>query len=220
MTTDPPMSAEQLRDLMVERQLIQRDINDLQVLAAMRRVPRHRFVSGKPLETAYADYPIPIGHQQTISQPYIVALTTQLIEPQRRFRVLDVGTGSGYQAAVLAELVSDVISLEIVPHLAVDAESRLTELGYANIKVHCADAWHGWPDRAPFDAIVSAAAPEKVPPQLVEQLRVGGRLVMPVGRGRQSLVVVEKLDGETTRTRDVCPVSFVSMTGHAERAGA
>lgn len=220
MTIDSQTSAEELRDLMVERQLAGRDIDNSQVLEAIRRVPRHRFVPNKSLETAYADHPIPIGHRQTISQPYIVALTTQLIQPQPHFRVLDVGTGSGYQAAVLAELVADIVSLEIIPELATESAERLNELGYQNIEVHCADAWHGWPDAAPFDAIVSAAAPKNTPPKLIQQLRVGGRLVMPVGRGRQSLIVVEKLDDRTTRTRDVCPVSFVPMTGHAERAGA
>lgn len=219
MNTHPQKTSEQFRDLMVAQQLVRRDIDDPNVLAAMRRVPRHRFVPGKPLETAYGDHPIPIGHQQTISQPYIVALTTQLIRPEPQIRVLDIGTGSGYQAAVLAELVAEVVSLEIVPDLATAAQTRLAELGYQNIEVHCSDAWHGWPDSAPFDAIVSAAAPESVPPMLIDQLRPGGRLVMPIGRGRQSLVVVEKLDDHTTRTRDVCPVSFVPMTGHAERSG-
>lgn len=223
MNADPSPSdrsvddiAAELRAQMVEQQLIRRDIHDASVLEAMRRVPRHRFVPGATIETAYADHPIPIGHRQTISQPYIVALTTQLIVPQAEFRVLDIGTGSGFQAAVLAELVTSVISLEIVPELAVEAGSRLAELGYDNVEVHCDDAWHGWPSQAPFDAIVSAAAPEFVPPNLIEQLRPGGRLVMPIGRGRQSLVIVEKQPDGTTRTHNVCPVSFVPMTGAAE----
>jgi protein-L-isoaspartate(D-aspartate) O-methyltransferase len=209
----------ELRCRMVEQQLLRRDITDERVLQAMRTVPRHEFIPDTPLERAHADHPISIGQGQTISQPYIVALTTQLIRPEPHFRVLDVGTGSGYQAAVLGELVAEVLSLEIVPELAKSARSRLVELGYSHVQVRNADAWRGWPEAAaaPFDAIVAAAAPETVPPRLIEQLRPGGRLVMPVGRERQTLVVVEKLTDGTTRTRDVCPVSFVPMTGGRDR---
>jgi len=203
----------ELRCRMVEQQLLRRDITDERVLDAMRTVPRHEFIPDTPLVRAYADHPILIGHGQTISQPYIVALTTQLICPEPHFRVLDVGTGSGYQAAVLAELVAEVVSLEILPELAKSAQSRLVELGYSKVHVCNTDAFRGWPELAPFDAIVAAAAPEAVPPRLIEQLKPGGRLVMPVGRERQTLVVVEKRSDGTTQTRDVCPVSFVPMTG-------
>jgi protein-L-isoaspartate(D-aspartate) O-methyltransferase len=204
------------RSRMVEQQLLRRDITDERVLQAMRKVPRHAFIPDTPLERAYADHPIPIGQGQTISQPYIVALTTQLIRPEPHFRVLDVGTGSGYQAAVLAELNEDVFGLEIVPELAKSAQLRLVEVGYSGIQVRNADAWRGWPEAAPFDAIVAAAAPAEVPPRLIEQLKPGGRLVMPVGRERQTLVVVQKQSDGTTQTREVCPVAFVPMTGESD----
>ncbi len=203
----------ELRCRMVEQQLLRRDITDERVLQAMRKVPRHEFVPNTPLERAHADHPILIGEGQTVSQPYIVALTTQLIRPESHFRVLDVGTGSGYQAAVLAELVAEVFSLEILPELEKSAQSRLVELGYLHVQVRNANAWQGWSEAAPFDAIVAAAAPERVPPRLIEQLKPGGRLVMPVGRERQTLVVVEMRSDGTTQTREVCPVSFVPMTG-------
>jgi protein-L-isoaspartate(D-aspartate) O-methyltransferase len=220
MNSEPPQPnrpvdevCAELRSRMVKQQLLRRDITDERVLEAMRKVPRHEFIPDTPLERAYADHPILIGQGQTISQPYIVALATQLIRPEPHFRVLDVGTGSGYQAAVLAELVAEVFSLEILPELAKSAQPRLVELGYSGVHVRNADAWRGWPEAATFDAIVAAAAPADIPPRLIEQLRPGGRLVMPVGRERQTLVVVEKRSDGTTQTRDVCPVSFVPMTG-------
>ena len=203
----------ELRCRLVEQQLLRRDITDERVLQAMRKVPRHEFVPNTPLERAHADHPILIGEGQTVSQPYIVALTTQLIRPESHFRVLDVGTGSGYQAAVLAELVAEVFSLEILPELEKSAQSRLVELGYLHVQVRNANAWQGWSEAAPFDAIVAAAAPERVPPRLIEQLKPGGRLVMPVGRERQTLVVDEMRSAGTPQTREVCPVSFVPMTG-------
>ena len=201
---------------MVERQLIRRDITNEAVLHAMGHVPRHRFVPDVRLETAYADHPIPIGHGQTISQPYIVALMTQLVQPQPEFRALDVGTGCGYQAAVLATLVKEVCTMEIVRELAEAARQRFQELHFDNVETRCGDAWNGWVDRAPFDVIICAAAPEVVPPALIEQLKPGGRLVLPVGSGGQQLVLIQK-SGESEISRSViAPVSFVRMTGRAE----
>lgn len=201
---------------MVRWQLQRRDISDERVLEAMRRVPRHRFVPESQREAAYGDHALPIGHGQTISQPYIVALMTQLSRCGPDSKVLDVGTGSGYQAAVLAELVDKVYSIEIVEPLASEARERLSDLGYENVEVRHGDGYHGWPEHAPFDAIITAAAPGRVPQPLVDQLAVGGRLVIPIGRGYQELVVIEKRSGGKTSRRTVLPVAFVPMTGTAE----
>jgi protein-L-isoaspartate(D-aspartate) O-methyltransferase len=201
------------RARMVRAQLRARDITDPRVLEAMGRVPRERFVPEPLRPQAYADYPLPIGHEQTISQPYIVALMTQLARPRPDARALDIGTGSGYQAAVLAELVREVCSIEILCPLADEARGRLEQLGYANVEVRCGDGYRGWPERAPFDVIILAAAPDHIPPALVEQLAPGGRLVLPVGEEDQELVVIEKrADGSVTRAA-VAPVRFVPMTG-------
>ncbi len=182
----------------------------------MGKVPRHRFVPKDWRPCAYADGPLPIGHGQTISQPYIVALMTQLARPMRDAKVLDVGTGSGYQAAVLAEIVDQVYSVEINEEHAKHAQELLRELGYENIQVRCADGYQGWPEHAPFDAIVVAAAPDHVPEPLLDQLAIGGRLIMPVGKHHQTLMLIEKReDGAITR-RSVAPVAFVPMTGIAE----
>ncbi len=206
-----------LRQQMVERQLRARGIRDERVLQAMADVPRHNFIPGVDLQTAYGDHPVAIGYRQTISQPYIVALMTEMIRPQPGARVLDVGTGSGYQAAVLAELVAEVFTIEIVPELAEAARARLLESGYRNISFRTSDAFAGWPDAAPFDGIISAAAPIEIPDALVDQLAPGGRLVMPVGTESQRLVVVTKAsDGSLTR-EDAGAVAFVRMTGKAER---
>jgi protein-L-isoaspartate(D-aspartate) O-methyltransferase len=202
---------------MVQKQLRERDVTDARVLAAMGRVPRHEFVPKPLLGLAYADSPLPIGHDQTISQPYIVALMTQLVRPKATARALDVGTGSGYQAAVLAELCKQVYSIEIVKPLADDARRRLTRLGYKNIEVRCGDGYRGWPEHAPFDLIVVAAAPDHIPKPLVEQLAAGGRLVIPVGRYFQDLMVVEKKKDGSTRRWKVVPVAFVPMTGEAQK---
>jgi protein-L-isoaspartate(D-aspartate) O-methyltransferase len=200
---------------MVARQLAARDVDDERVLAALGRVPRHEFVPPELVRSAYEDTPLPIGYDQTISQPYIVALMTQLAAPGPESNVLDVGTGSGYQAAVLAELAGRVASIEIVAPLAEAARRRLESLGYRNVEVRCGDGRLGWPERAPFDAIIVAAAPEQVPQPLVDQLAPGGRLVIPVGDWDQRLLVVEKAaDGSLTR-RSVAPVAFVPMTGGA-----
>ena len=203
------------RRQMVRCQLQGRDITDRRVLEVMERVRRHRFVPESWQDSAYEDHPLPLGHGQTISQPYIVALMTQLAQPQPKSRALDVGTGSGYQAAVLAELCQAVYSIEIVEPLAKEARQRLAELGYKNVQVRGGDGYGGWAEHAPFDIIIVAAAPDHVPQRLVEQLAPGGRLVIPVGRPYQDLLVVEKqADGETRRWK-VTDVAFVPMTGEA-----
>lgn len=203
---------------MVEEQLCSRDITDPRVLEAMRFVPRHEFVPDRLKNRAYEDCPLPIGHSQTISQPYIVALMTQLARPGPASRVLDVGTGCGYQAAVMARLAATVWSIEIVDELAVQAQKRLGRMGYPNIHVSCCDGFQGLIQQAPFDAIVVAAAPAHIPPPLIEQLAVGGRLVIPVGGSRQCLTVVEKRPDGTVQTEEIAPVVFVPMTGAAREA--
>jgi protein-L-isoaspartate(D-aspartate) O-methyltransferase len=205
------------RRLMVQSQLAARDIDDQRVLDAMGRIPRHEFVPEELRASAYADRPLPIGDGQTISQPYIVALMTQLAQPKPDSRALDIGTGSGYQAAVLSALCKQVYSVEIVPSLAGSATRRLDDLGYANVTVRCGDGYRGWPEHAPFDLIIVAAAPDHVPPALIEQLSPGGRLVLPVGDSYQNLVVVEKQQGGQARQWTVIPVAFVPMTGEARR---
>lgn len=205
------------RQHMVEHQLVRRGIDDARVLDAMRKVPRHRFVPDELADQAYLDQPLPIGHEQTISQPYIVALMSQLARPQPGDRVLEIGTGSGYQAAVLAELAVEVYSIEIVTPLATRAALLLRRLGYANLAVRSGDGYAGWPEHAPFDAIVVTAAPERVPAPLLEQLRPGGRLVIPVGpiHAAQDLRVIEKRADGSLHERVVTPVRFVPLTGPA-----
>ena len=205
-----------LRQDMVARQLRARGIRDQRVLQAMAAVPRHSFVPGNDLQTAYGDHPVAIGHRQTISQPYIVALMTELIQPRPDSRVLDVGTGSGYQAAVLAELVGEVFTIEILPELATTAQDRLQALGYQNIQFRSGDAFAGWPEAGLFDGIIAAAAPADIPDALVEQLAPGGRLVLPVGTDSQRLVIVTKGDDDTVTREDAGAVAFVPMTGQAE----
>ena len=207
------------RQQMVDRQLRRRDISDARVLEVMGRIPRHRFVAENLADSAYNDHPLPIGHGQTISQPYIVALMTQLAQPKPQSRVLDVGTGSGYQAAVLAELCKDVYSIEILKPLADEARERLASLGYKNVEVRHGDGYQGWKEHAPFDAILVAAAPAHVPQPLTEQLAPGGRLVVPVGRHFQDLIVIEKQPNGSLRRTSVALVKFVPMTGEAEKAG-
>jgi len=202
------------RARMVDEQIRGRGVRDEKVLAAMGKVPRHLFVSEELAGAAYSDEPLPIGHGQTISQPYIVALMTELAELQGGETVLEVGTGSGYQAAVLAEIAARVFSIEIVEPLAASATERLRRLGYANILVRQGDGYRGWPEEAPFDAIIVTAAPDHVPPPLVDELRVGGRLVIPVGDLSQELLVITKTDDGTV-TKRVIPVRFVPMTGEA-----
>ena len=199
-----------LRERMVEQQIAARGVTDPAVLDAMRSVPRHRFAPDAPPELAYADRPLPIGHNQTISQPYIVARMTELVRPDSTDRALEIGTGSGYQAAVLASIVDSVYTIEIIPELAATAAKRLRRLGYENAIVRNADGFKGWPARAPFDVIIVTAAPENIPPPLIDQLADGGRMIIPVGpTGRtQSLTLVTKEDGEVSK-RQLAPVRFV-----------
>ena len=203
------------RARMVRQQIAERGIADQAVLGAMLAVPRHLFVPPAHRDRAYGDHPWPIGHGQTISQPYIVAFMTELLDLEAGDRVLEVGTGSGYQAAVASMLVDSVFTVEIVPELAESAETRLGELGYRDVIVRNADGYYGWEEHAPFDAIFVTAAAGHIPPPLVQQLVPGGRMAIPVGGPFQvqNLVLVEKgMDGSVT-TRSVLPVQFVPLTG-------
>jgi len=197
---------------MVEEQIEARGVKDARVLEAMRTVPRHLFVPESRRSMAYEDFPLPIGEGQTISQPYIVAVMTELLELSADDRVLEIGTGSGYQAAVLAEIVKEVDSIEIVPGLGNRAKALLEELGYDNISVRIGDGYEGWPGKAPFDAVIVTCAPEAIPQPLIDQLKEGGRLIIPVGPAGavQELVRGVKVDGEL-RTKDVFSVRFVPM---------
>ena len=197
---------------MVEEQIVARGVQDPAVLAAMRRVPRHEFVPEVSRVAAYADRPLPIGEGQTISQPYIVALMSELAAVRPRARVLEIGTGSGYQAAVLATLGAEVYTIEIVSSLAARAAATFTRLGYHTIHTRKGDGFRGWPEAAPFAAIVVTAAPAEVPPALLAQVALGGRLVIPVGTAEQELQVHERT-ADGVRVRSVIPVRFVPMTG-------
>ena len=202
------------RRAMARDQLEARDIDDPAVLEAMRNVPRHEFVPTMLRMRAYADHPLPIGNQQTISQPYIVALMTQLAEVSADDVVLEVGTGSGYQAAVLAEIVNQVYTIEIISELAASARERLTSLGYDNVRVRAGDGYLGWEEKAPFDAILVTAAATEVPQPLVEQLKPGGIMIIPVGpRSKvQSLRRIQKAEDGSTTNEEVIPVVFVPLT--------
>jgi protein-L-isoaspartate(D-aspartate) O-methyltransferase len=205
------------RQRMVERQLKARDIKDERVLAAMAKVPREAFVPPESRDASYEDGPLPIGYGQTISQPYIVAFMTQQLRPKPNDRVLEIGTGSGYQAAVLAELVSEVYSIEIVEPLAKGAEATLARFGYKNVHVKVADGYKGWPEAAPFDAIIVTCAPDKIPKPLTDQLKDGGRMVIPVGeRFAQQLYLLEKKNGQLKESVTL-PVRFVPMLREGEK---
>jgi len=204
---------------MIQEQLVGagRNITNARVLAVMEKVPRHEFVPEEYRDRAYEDRALPIGYDQTISQPYVVAFMTEQLDPKPTDRVLEIGTGSGYQAAVLAQLVAEVHTIEIIEPLAKRAEADLKRLGYTNIHVRAGDGSQGWPEAAPFDAIIVTCAPEKVPQPLVEQLKDGGRMIIPIGRmGDQELVLLRKQGGQLEK-RAVLPVRFVPMTGGAQR---
>jgi protein-L-isoaspartate(D-aspartate) O-methyltransferase len=204
------------RERMVAGQIEARGVRDPRVLDALRAIPRHEFVPDEQRTHAYEDRPLPIGEGQTISQPYIVAVMTELLELDGSEKVLEIGTGSGYQAAVLAKLAREVWSIEIVPELARRAEADLRRLGYANVHVRDGDGYRGWPEQAPFDAIIVTAAPGHVPEPLVEQLALGGRMVLPVGDRSQDLVLLVRGE-EGVRQERLLGVRFVPMTGEAER---
>lgn len=200
------------RDAMVRRQIEARGVKDPAVLEAMRSVPRHLFVPASVRDHAYADHPLPIGFQQTISQPYIVALMTELAAPRADHRVLEIGTGSGYQAAILAKIVAEVYSIEIVEPLARQAQQTLQALQFDNVQVKAGDGYLGWPDQAPFDSIIVTAAPPRIPQPLLDQLKVGGRMVIPVGESYQELLVITRTE-TGFQQRKTIPVRFVPMTG-------
>lgn len=205
------------RRRMVEEQISPRGVTAPRVLAALRTVPRHLFVPESERGNAYADRPLPIGSGQTISQPYIVALMTSLLDVRPGDRILEVGTGSGYQAAVLSRLAREVYSVEILESLGNRARRTLSVVGYNNVRVRVGDGYQGWPEEAPFDGIIVTAAPPRVPEPLLRQLKVGGKLVIPVGEGYQDLeVLTRRADGGFDRAK-VLPVRFVPMTGQAQR---
>jgi protein-L-isoaspartate(D-aspartate) O-methyltransferase len=208
----PAEDYNEARQAMVTLQLQHRDITDPRVLAAMGQVPRHRFVPGSLASRAYGDYPLPIGQGQTISQPYIVALMTEWAEVRPGDKVLEVGTGSGYQAAVLAEITDKVFSIELRPELAREAAARLQSLGYARVRLKSGDGYLGWPEEAPFDAILVTAAAPQVPPALAAQLKEGGRLVIPLGApgGVQTLVRLRQTQGKLKEEASL-PVRFVPL---------
>jgi protein-L-isoaspartate(D-aspartate) O-methyltransferase len=205
------------RSDMVAKQVAARGVKDPRVLEAMRTVPRHIFIPEDLLDEAYGDYPLPIGYGQTISQPYIVALMTELLQLEGDEKVLEVGTGSGYQAAVLSLLAKEVYSIDIVPELAVSAKERLGQLGCHNVEVMVADGWKGLPFKGPFEAIIVTAAAEEIPRALEEQLAEGGRMVIPVGPhgGVQELVLITKMHGKITR-KEVTSVRFVPLVKEGE----
>jgi len=212
-TKSPEEEFSSKRESMVQTQIKARGIKDHSVLAALSKVERHRFVPARYLDLAYSDQPLPIGEGQTISQPYIVALMTELLALQGREKVLEIGTGSGYQAAILAETAKEVYSVEIVEVLASRAGKLLLELGYQNVKVRTGDGYLGWPEAAPFDAIIITCAPDHLPPPLIDQLKEGGRLVVPLGhRHAQGLKLITKHAGKLHST-NIIPVFFVPMTG-------
>ncbi len=202
-----------LRQAMIENQIIDRGVSDERVIKAMNDVPRHLFVKESLRDLAYADGPLPIGYNQTISQPYIVAYMTEILQPDTHHIVLEVGTGSGYQAAILSKLVNHVYSIEIIPELGKEAANRLDKLGYDNVTVKIGDGYNGWEEHAPFDRIIVTAAPEQIPKKLVDQLKSGGLMVLPVGKtsfGQDMRVVKKDKTGQVT-TQETIPVRFVPM---------
>jgi protein-L-isoaspartate(D-aspartate) O-methyltransferase len=215
-TTCRAQDVDSARRAMVEKQIAAREIRDPRVLDVMRRVPRHEFVPAAMKRFAYDDNPLPIGKGQTISQPFIVAYMTEQLAVKPGHKILEIGTGSGYQAAVLAELAKEVYTIEIVPELAAESEKTLRRLGYKNVHVRAGDGYRGWPEHAPFDGIIVTAAPDHIPPALVEQLAVGGRMIIPVGDAYQDMTVITKTAGGVVERKTI-PVRFVPMTGEAQR---
>ena len=207
------------RARMVSRQIEARAVKDPNVLKAMRVVPRHAFIRSREQRYAYADYPLPIGYDQTISQPYIVAFMTEALKLDPNSVVFEVGTGSGYQAAVCAEICKEVYTIEIVEELAKSAKTRLKELGYPNVFTKAGDAFFGWPEHAPFDAIIGTAAAGRIPEPLIEQLKIGGRMILPYGSpyGFQYLVLITKDKDGNLQSKNVMPVRFVPMTGEVQK---
>jgi protein-L-isoaspartate(D-aspartate) O-methyltransferase len=206
------------REKMVETQISARGITDEKVLYAMRKVPRHEFIPPqyRKIYDPYGDHPVPIGYNQTISQPYVVALMTQLLSLKEDDKVLEIGTGSGYQAAILAEIVKEVYTIEIIPELARRAQKTLSRLGYNNVKVKIGDGYYGWQEYAPFDAIIVTCAPDHIPKPLIKQLRDGGRMVIPVSDYIYQMLYLVKKEGGVIRRETVIPVLFVPMKGAAE----
>ena len=200
------------RRRMVEEQIRARGVTTGSVLRAMEKVPRHAFVPEPLRDKAYADHPLPIGYDQTISQPAIVAYMTEAADVSKKEKVLEIGTGSGYQAAVLGEVAGEVYTIEIIPELAERSRRLLAELGYTNVHVRAGNGYLGWPEQAPFDAIVVTAAPDEVPQALIDQLAVGGRMVIPVGTTNQEMMIITKTRKGVTRRKTI-PVRFVPMTG-------
>ncbi len=205
-----------LRKSMVAEQIKARGITDPRVLEAMEKVPRHKFLPPHLWDEAYDDGPLPIGYGQTISQPYVVAYMTEQLQLTGTEKVLEIGTGSGYQTAILAELAKEVYSIEIVPELGHRAARILKELGYTNVHVRIGDGYRGWPEEAPFDAILLAAAPDHIPQPLLDQLKEGGRMILPVGEYYQDLVLIRKTEEGIIKESKI-PVRFVPMRGEAEK---
>jgi len=207
------------RQAMVAKDIKGRGVRDRQVLAAMGKVPRHFLVDERYRNSAYADYPLPIGEGQTISQPYVVAIMTEALGLKATDRVLEIGTGSGYQAAVLAEIVKEVYSIEIRQGLAEQSAARLKELGYTRVRVKYGDGYFGWEEHAPYDAIIITAAVNHIPPPLIRQLKEGGRIILPLGSTTfyQTLTLVTKSRGGELQVRQLDPVTFVPMTGEAQK---
>ena len=207
-----------LRERMVGEQIIRRGIQDREVIRAMQTVPRHWFVPKELVRKAYDDTPLPIGYGQTISQPYIVAYMTQTVKAGKEDKILEIGTGSGYQAAILSAIAGEIYTIEIIPQLAQTASLRLKKRGYKNVKARCADGYYGWQQQAPFDAIIVTAAAGHIPPPLLKQLKPGGRMVIPVGGPFmvQSLVLAKKDKAGAITTQNLMPVRFVPFTGKSE----
>ncbi|HVO67049.1 MAG TPA: protein-L-isoaspartate(D-aspartate) O-methyltransferase [Syntrophales bacterium] len=223
LSSETPVFSEKLNDTdfldqrisMVKTQIMERGINDAEVIRAMKSVPRHKFVPGKYIDSAYDDNPLPIGYGQTISQPYIVAYMTEVLNLNKNSTVLEVGTGSGYQAAVLSSVVKQVYTIEIISELAKSAAIRLKNLGYANVEIGIGDGYYGWNKYAPFDAIIVTAAAGHIPLPLLKQLKNNGRMVIPVGGSFtvQNLILVSKDGDGNITTRNLIPVRFVPLTG-------